>query len=281
MDPFHCLIHRILTGLFGKKAHWYGLRESLQHVNLLSTDENGNNALYFAIIAEDIDIVKILLDAGCDPRHTNNNHQTLLHVLIKHHYSFPDPPPPTNIHAIMKLILEHGTLQFINQRDDHNQTALSVAITHNDIEAAVMLLEHGADPNAFLEHGADPHLLSINHENCLHLLCQSNGLESMRILLDLGVDPNQQNIKGETVLHLAYKLRRLQIIELLLEYDVRTDLQDNMFGDDFTDLVRHHRERKKRTRRALCSAVHSPQSPMSQMIQNPFLFQDLVNLLHI
>ena len=75
----------------------------------------------------------------------------------------------------------------------HGQTALHVAAHVNGLEAAAILLEHGADPDA----------LGASDETPLHVAASRGHLELVRKLAFYGADVNARTFNGRTPLHVA------------------------------------------------------------------------------
>jgi ankyrin repeat protein len=130
--------------------------------------------------------------------------------------------------AIVELLLASGA--DVNSRDASNYTALQKAagrkdnavlralvkggaeigyvlhevLEHENVEAARMLIENGADLSLKNESGAQP----------LHIAVYEGLTEAVALLLKAGAPPEAVDTDGDTPLHLA--VRHLPIVELLL-----------------------------------------------------------------
>ena len=75
----------------------------------------------------------------------------------------------------------------------HGQTALHVAAHVNALDAATILLEHGADPDA----------LGANDQTPLHVAASRGHIDFVRKLAFYGADVNARTFNGRTPLHVA------------------------------------------------------------------------------
>ena len=80
------------------------------------------------LMANDFDIVELLLDYGANPNRQDGDGKTVLS-----HEHYPD---------VMKLLLDNGANP--NIKDNRGKTSLFYVITTDIME---LLLQHGADPN--------------------------------------------------------------------------------------------------------------------------------------
>jgi ankyrin repeat protein len=126
---------------------------------------------------------------------------------------------------------------WVNKRRGTQRVPLRLAAGTGRVEICKLLLEHGADPNAFEEfagypimvdavkHPAVVKLLIEHHANltrritwrggrsglwiigdeasALHYAAQEGSLESVKLLIAAGLDPNAADDRGQTPLHIA------------------------------------------------------------------------------
>ncbi len=166
--------------------------------------------------------------------------------------------------AEIRRLIQKGA---VDGRDDHGRTALLVATHANQVEAARVLIEAGADVNAkdaindspylyagarghldilrlTLAHGAD--LKSTNRYGGTALIpaAERGHVETVRELIKAGVDVDHVNNLGWTALIEAIILsdggpRHVEIVRLLVDAGARIDLAD---GDGVTPL-QHAKQR--------------------------------------
>ncbi|OMJ80257.1 hypothetical protein SteCoe_19515 [Stentor coeruleus] len=129
-------------------------------------------------------------------------------------------------------------------------TPLYRTVMCGHLEAAKLLLEHGADPNVtdstsktvlyqavdlgqpklvklLLTNKADPNIISKENESCLHLACSKEEEKIVKLLLDFQANPNTQNSQtGKTPLHYAVELSDRKIIKFLLDSNANPQIKD-------------------------------------------------------
>ena len=100
--------------------------------------------------------------------------------------------------------------QDIDKPGRGNLTPLHQAILRKRPEAAVILLEAGADPD----------VLTPGSQSSLHLAVERGLVETAQMLLQRGVDTNVRDSQGWTALHLAAAKNRIQIVKMMLNHGV-------------------------------------------------------------
>ncbi len=94
----------------------------------------------------------------------------------------------------LKLLLETGMHPDRYVNNDYYATPLQVVIGHRNIEAAELLLKHGANPN----------ILNYMGKSSFHLLEQPYTREDLiiaELLLKYNADPNSKDWNSNTILH--------------------------------------------------------------------------------
>ena len=84
-------------------------------------DENGLSALHYSCDEGHLKIVKLLLDAKCDPNIKNNEKETPLHLASKRGYF-----------DICKILIENGAI--LNQYNSENNSPIHYACMNNHVE---------------------------------------------------------------------------------------------------------------------------------------------------
>lgn len=162
-----------------------------------ATDENGRTALDCAIIAHDIERVKVLLDAGAEALRVVAGH-TPLHVAVKFGYGKTGA-------EIVRLLLTKGA--DLNRKDARGCSPLYYAVKAMNPEITKILIDAGADVNARDNDSTTPLLLAI--DACSATL-DGEGAEIVGMLLDAGANLHDEH-RDSRGLHTPYTLtlRRL------------------------------------------------------------------------
>lgn len=153
-------------------------------------DALGGTALMMAAETGDIEMVRLLLDAGIDV----NARAEALYGAPRFDALPPNMPKPakssgvdalmmasvTNNREIAKLLLERGATP--KTKTFMGWTALLMAVRHGDLELVRMLINHGADVNAREFRGATPLILAA--------AADGTKPEVLQLLLEKGADPD-------------------------------------------------------------------------------------------
>ncbi|KAK9746233.1 Ankyrin repeats (3 copies) [Popillia japonica] len=199
-------------------------------------DNNGLTPLHFS---DDVAVLKLLLQRGCDANIVNKENEVL--PLICAIYR-------GNYDAIKTLILT-GKAR-LDLADKNGNLPLHAAIDRKSIEIVQFLLSKGAQVNAankdgvtalycatykkqpyimdlLLRNGADINVRNSNLETSLHCAVSTARLDTVKILLDNKSDPNLQDNHGKTPLHIAATNGYTDIVEMLIqEHSVNINLAD-------------------------------------------------------
>ena len=177
---------------------WHGsavmrllLRQGMQE-ELKALDESESTPLHIAIIEENLDAVRLLVEAGADI-HLNNGY-TMLHLATQ----IPND-------EILSFLLRQGMREELNALDEEGKTPLLYA--SNDIRKVRLLIEAGADITSPNERGNTP----------LHVALRLKWNECARMLLESGVDIHAEDEEQRTWLHIAADSANAEMLEYLLE----------------------------------------------------------------
>lgn len=189
--------------------------DNIFDVNMV--DSYHNYLLTYAILYNQLVIVKLLLQKGARIDITDNEDRSLLYIAIKYNYR-----------DIMEILLEsnkeHIGISIIDIRDKNSNVPLHYTISFNNIFAMERLLKYGASPNASDKNGY----------NSLHLSIFARNIQMCQYVIDYNVDIQSKCLYGESSLHIACNLQLIDIIRLLLLKKININIQD--FEHEFTAL---------------------------------------------
>jgi ankyrin repeat protein len=151
---------------------------------------------------DDMEYIKLLLDAGADPN------------------------------ARMIESTETRTV-FTNQwLNEEGATAFLRASQSGDVELMKLLLAHGADPHINTELGVTPLAVAAGIgwvEGITKERSPEQTVEAVKMLIDLGIDPNAQADTGRVALHGAAHKGATEVVRILVAAGARMDIRD--FGN--------------------------------------------------
>ena len=158
----------------------------------------GRSPLHVAAMHGQVEVVRLLLDRGADPRRADGGAlkavgQTPLHFAL--HFATQQTKP-----ELVELLLNRGAE--VNAQDRNGVIPLHYAAIRSS-EAVAMLLHRGADVRAVNQQKQTP----------LHLAAQNANIEAIRLLLSAGADPMARDQEGRTPLDDAsYRREQVQAI---------------------------------------------------------------------
>ncbi|MCY4173941.1 MAG: ankyrin repeat domain-containing protein [Cyanobacteria bacterium MAG CAR3_bin_5] len=185
------------------EAEFFAIEATLDDVaRCLSEGSDPNALLRSAAEANNLTVLKVLLDAGADPNARNENGETPLHEAVTRGnwgvVKLPGERLPRGWWSsggnleVVKLLLDAGA--DLNARDPDGATPLHLAAYEDNPEAMKVLLNAGVAPNTRDKHGATP----------LHWAVRfSENPEVVKVLLNSGANPNARNDDGWAPLHRA------------------------------------------------------------------------------
>lgn len=240
---------RTLSELLGMDIQWDAEKQAVQI-------DTANNALFDAILNEDLPTVRTLLENGTDPnrfKYADQESSRALRYAI--HSGTPsivqallDKGAVFEEEDVRRVALSHDAelmnmvLTTVVGENDTSRLAseqLTIPIPYLNAEVAKVLLAHGADPNHkngealrgavsmhhtemiqdLLKAGADPNTLPQDEDTYPVLIdaAITGSLEIVNLLLAHKADPNIRSTAGWTPLMVAAEHGNIKLIELLLK----------------------------------------------------------------
>jgi ankyrin repeat protein len=179
------------------------------------TDKTGNNALFFAISKNRINMVKMLLNANTNASNTNasnlnaqnNDNLTALIAAVE-----------KGCLEIVKLLLQHNVN--VDLQGDNMNTALIAAVEKECLEIVKLLLQHNVNVD----------LQGDNMNTALITAVNNYNLEIVKLLLQSNANVDLQNSQGNSALMLAAEYGSMEIVKLLLQKGADLNSRDE-FGN--------------------------------------------------
>ena len=164
----------------------------------------GTPSLHDAVEANDVPLVRLLLERGADPA----GGHTLWHAA-----AHPD-------HECLRLLIDHGA-------SVRGTGVLAGVIGRDDVEGVRILVAAGADPGRPHPAATAPiGLLSDMTENPLTLAAQRDSAAVVAVLLEAGADPDAPCRDGRSPVRAAVRRGRPDVAALLLRHGARDDVDD-------------------------------------------------------
>ena len=157
-----------------------------------------------AVRRNNIELVKLLLDAGANPNKKDNISYTALIYAVQYGYI-----------EIVQLLLEAGV--WVNIQNNIGDTALIEASLNGNIEIIELLLATGADPN----------IRNNDDDTALMWASQMGHIEIVELLLEVDADPNIRNFGDDTALIFASQMGYIEIVGLLLDAGANPNIRNN------------------------------------------------------
>ncbi|XP_041105489.1 ankyrin repeat domain-containing protein 6-like isoform X2 [Polyodon spathula] len=154
----------------------------------------GRTPLHLAAYKGHIEVVRILLKAGCDLDIQDDSDQTALHRAAV-----------VGNTDVISALLQEGCA--VDRQDKAGNTALHLACQNGHSQSCRLLLLGGSRPDTKNSVG----------ETCLHVAARYNHVAIITILLGAFCSVSDKNQAGDTPLHIAASLNHKKTARLLLE----------------------------------------------------------------
>ncbi|KYQ92184.1 ankyrin repeat-containing protein [Tieghemostelium lacteum] len=191
------------------KGHINTLKVLLTHFNFDINTQNakGHNPLIIAACNGNLEIFNMILEYG---KHnlqlSSNNMETSLFFAVSNGHM-----------EIVKKLLEYSQKvhdekehkEYLDSFNIHGVSPIHVAVLKNNMDLLKMLLESGADVNAYKKDGS----------TSLHIAAISGNAEAARVLLKNGANIMTANRFGSTPIHEACIKCQPEVVEVLLQHE--------------------------------------------------------------
>jgi ankyrin repeat protein len=172
-------------------------------------DNSDNYLIQYAIIGNEIELLKTLLKRDVKLDIIDGDGRTLLYLPIKYNYM-----------ESLTLILDNNDkllgITLTDITDINGNIPLHYAIMFGNKEAINLLIKYNSNIN----------LQDKNGDNSLQIAIKYKQVETCKLLLDLNININARSISGETSLHYACNYELFNIVKLLLEHYADPNVSD-------------------------------------------------------
>lgn len=175
-----------------------------------STQET--SLLYKACFRGNVEVVKLLVDAGACAIGNNRKHMTELHLAAE----------KNNVELVDFLLSRNFDVDVKTEKENRTPLHLACKVNEGESHYGVMekLLASGSDVNSRDNHGNTP----------FHYMLFRPSFKTIELFLKFGYDISIFNGMGQTALFSGINTRKLEIVRLLVEYGSKVDFQSPYKG---------------------------------------------------
>lgn len=175
------------------KGHAHSVVQLINKGAKVAVTKYGRSPLHLAAYKGHIEVVRVLLKAGCDLDIQDDGGQTALHRATV-----------VGNNDVIAAVIQEGCA--LDRQDKDGNTALHEASWHGFSQSVKLLVKAGANVHAKNKAG----------NTALHLACQNGHAQSSKVLLLGGSRPDSKNHAGDTCLHVAARYNHVVVIRFLL-----------------------------------------------------------------
>ncbi|XP_060553271.1 serine/threonine-protein phosphatase 6 regulatory ankyrin repeat subunit C-like isoform X2 [Ruditapes philippinarum] len=204
-----------------------------QQLNMQRKD-NGDTALHVACRRRDMDLARLLVDAGAPVDLQNNEGQSALHIaafegdeaMLKFLLLNKASPYLTDKHdrSPVHIAAERGQTHIVDMLLDKYRSSLSARTKDgNTLMHIASTFGHPETALAFLKKGVPLYMPNKSGALCLHAAAMKGHVSVLKALLQKGIAVDSRTKDGYTALHLAVEFCKPQSVQLLLGYGAQVE----------------------------------------------------------
>jgi ankyrin repeat protein len=228
---------------------WNEIMNNIKNTDINIRNTNGLYLIYYFILFNQYNYIQTILSQEPVIDYTDSEGKTILYIPIKFYYN-----------NIVDKLLEYNKnnigVNIIDIQDNDHNTPLHYSITFNNIYAFEKLLEYNANlliknkqgntilhtaihnknsvaifqkifqTKFYIENNNIINLQNSFGETPLHIACNLESIEMIKLILDNKANPNIYDQTHLTPIFYAITLSNSEIVELLLKYNTDINLQD-------------------------------------------------------
>lgn len=187
-------------------------------IDLNISDKNGNYLLNYAIIKNNMELVKLLLEYGAYLDIFDADGKTLTYLPIKYSYI-----------TMLKYLLDHDAnnigVSILDLKDKQGLVPIHYAVNFKNYEATKLLIDYGANVNT----------TTYENHNALHLAIEAKDEQICKLVIRYISNIGAKIQGGRNSLHLAVINNMNNIAKILIDKGIDINVQDT--EHHFTPLI--------------------------------------------